>query len=70
MIDAARQDFISRYGLPEEEFFADSFTFSTTPAGFSPHHDKSPAASAGLLLAASRRSLDQHHRLRLPDRPP
>ena len=30
MIDAARQDFVSRCGLPEEEFFADSFTFSTT----------------------------------------
>jgi len=30
MIDAARQDFVTRCGLPEEEFFADSFTFSTT----------------------------------------
>jgi CDP-4-dehydro-6-deoxyglucose reductase len=27
MIDAARADFISRCGLPENEFFADSFTF-------------------------------------------
>jgi CDP-4-dehydro-6-deoxyglucose reductase len=29
MIDAARQDFIGTCGLPEEEFFADAFTFST-----------------------------------------
>jgi len=29
MIDAARRDFITQ-GLPEEEFFADAFTFSTT----------------------------------------
>jgi CDP-4-dehydro-6-deoxyglucose reductase len=28
MIDAARRDFIGRCGLPEEEFFSDSFTFS------------------------------------------
>lgn len=28
MIDAARQDFTSRCGLPEEEFFSDAFTFS------------------------------------------
>ena len=27
MIDAARQDFVAA-GLPEEEFFADSFTFA------------------------------------------
>lgn len=32
MIDAARQDFITRCRLPEEAFFADSFTFSTDPA--------------------------------------
>jgi len=30
MIDAARRDFMSR-GLPAEEFFADSFTFSSDP---------------------------------------
>jgi CDP-4-dehydro-6-deoxyglucose reductase len=29
MIDAARRDFVAQ-GLPEEEFFADAFTFSTT----------------------------------------
>ncbi|MGC1518122.1 MAG: CDP-6-deoxy-delta-3,4-glucoseen reductase, partial [Azonexus sp.] len=30
MIDAARHDFAARCKLPEEEFFADAFTFSTT----------------------------------------
>lgn len=30
MIDAARRDFIGQCGLPEEEFFADAFTFSPT----------------------------------------
>lgn len=29
MIDVARRDFVSRCRLPEEEFFADPFTFST-----------------------------------------
>lgn len=29
MIDAAKRDFTSSCGLPEEEFFADAFTFST-----------------------------------------
>ena len=29
MIDAAKRDFISQCGLPEEEFFADSFTIAT-----------------------------------------
>jgi len=29
MIDAAKRDFTTRCGLPEEEFFADAFTFST-----------------------------------------
>ena len=29
MIDAARRDFVAQ-GLPEEEFFSDAFTFSTT----------------------------------------
>ncbi|KXB31107.1 CDP-6-deoxy-delta-3,4-glucoseen reductase [Dechloromonas denitrificans] len=29
MIDAAKRDFTARCGLPEEEFFADAFTFST-----------------------------------------
>lgn len=28
MIDAAKRDFVARCGLPKEEFFADSFTFS------------------------------------------
>jgi CDP-4-dehydro-6-deoxyglucose reductase len=30
MIDAARRDFLAACQLPEEEFFADAFTFSTT----------------------------------------
>jgi len=30
MIDAARRDFTAICGLPEEEFFADAFTYSTT----------------------------------------
>ena len=30
MIDAARSDFVNACKLPEEEFFADAFTFSTT----------------------------------------
>ncbi len=30
MIDAARGDFVARCGLPEEEFFADAFTFSAS----------------------------------------
>ena len=30
MIDAARSDFVNTCKLPEEEFFADAFTFSTT----------------------------------------
>jgi CDP-4-dehydro-6-deoxyglucose reductase, E3 len=29
MIDVAKKDFVSRCGLPEEEFFADAFTFSS-----------------------------------------
>jgi len=29
MIDVAKKDFVSDCGLPEEEFFADAFTFST-----------------------------------------
>jgi CDP-4-dehydro-6-deoxyglucose reductase len=29
MIDAARRDFATLRGLPEEEFFADAFTFAT-----------------------------------------
>jgi len=29
MIDAAKRDFVEKNGLPEEEFFADAFTFST-----------------------------------------
>jgi CDP-4-dehydro-6-deoxyglucose reductase len=29
MIDAAKRDFMAQ-GMPEEEFFADAFTFSTT----------------------------------------
>jgi CDP-4-dehydro-6-deoxyglucose reductase len=29
MIDAARRDFADLCKLPEEEFFADAFTFST-----------------------------------------
>jgi CDP-4-dehydro-6-deoxyglucose reductase, E3 len=32
MIDAARRDFTTRCNLPEDAFFADSFTFSTDPA--------------------------------------
>jgi CDP-4-dehydro-6-deoxyglucose reductase len=28
MIDAARRDFVGRCGLPENEFFADSFTYA------------------------------------------
>lgn len=32
MIDAARQDFVATCKLPEEEFFADSFTFSADPS--------------------------------------
>lgn len=32
MIEAARRDFMARCHLPEEAFFADSFTFSTDPA--------------------------------------
>lgn len=32
MIDAARQSFTTR-GLPSDEFYADSFTFATPPAG-------------------------------------
>lgn len=32
MIDAARRDFTTRCHLPEDAFFADSFTFSTDPA--------------------------------------
>lgn len=31
MIDAARRDFVAR-GLPEDEFYADSFTFAAAPA--------------------------------------
>jgi CDP-4-dehydro-6-deoxyglucose reductase len=27
MVEAARRDFVQRCGLPEEEFFADAFTF-------------------------------------------
>jgi len=30
MIDAARRDFVAQCKLPEEEFFSDAFTFSTT----------------------------------------
>lgn len=30
MIDAARSDFVGICKLPEEEFFADAFSFSTT----------------------------------------
>jgi CDP-4-dehydro-6-deoxyglucose reductase len=30
MIDAARRDFTTLCSLPEEEFFADAFTFSTS----------------------------------------
>lgn len=29
MIDAARRDFIEKCALPEEEFFADAFTFAS-----------------------------------------
>ena len=29
MIDAARRDFVGICKLPEEEFFADAFTFAT-----------------------------------------
>lgn len=32
MVDAAKQDFVSTCRLPEEEFFADSFTFSVDPS--------------------------------------
>lgn len=33
MVDAARRDFIAKCGLPEEEFYADSFTPSVPEAG-------------------------------------
>jgi CDP-4-dehydro-6-deoxyglucose reductase len=33
MVDAARKSFIGTRGLPEEEFFADSFTYAVQPAG-------------------------------------
>ena len=32
MIDAARRDFVAR-GLPEDEFYADSFTFANDATG-------------------------------------
>ena len=32
MIDAARRDFVTRCGLPQEQFFADSFTYASDPA--------------------------------------
>lgn len=32
MIESARKDFVARCHLPEDAFFADSFTFSTDPA--------------------------------------
>jgi CDP-4-dehydro-6-deoxyglucose reductase len=33
MVDAARKDFVSACGLPEEEFYADSFTTQADVAG-------------------------------------
>ncbi|HRE18289.1 MAG TPA: CDP-6-deoxy-delta-3,4-glucoseen reductase [Rhodocyclaceae bacterium] len=31
MVDAARREFCGAYGLPEEEFFADAFTYAAAP---------------------------------------
>ena len=32
MIDAARRDFVGQCGLPQDHFFADSFTYAADPA--------------------------------------